>query len=40
MEVNEPAVAYGKKRFSEEEYLQMEKTATERHEYYKGRYSK
>jgi Uma2 family endonuclease len=36
MEVNEPIVAYGKKKFTEEEYLQMEKAATERHEYYKG----
>lgn len=36
MEVNEPIVAYGKNKFTEEEYLQMEKAATERHEYYKG----
>lgn len=36
MEAKEPAVAYGKKQFSEEEYLEMERAATERHEYYKG----
>lgn len=36
MDINEPIVAYGKKIFTEEEYLQMEKAATERHEYYKG----
>jgi Uma2 family endonuclease len=36
MEVNEPIVVYGKKKFNEEEYLQMEKLSTERHEYYKG----
>jgi Uma2 family endonuclease len=36
MEVNEPIVVYGKKKFTEEEYLQMEKAATQRHEYYKG----
>ncbi len=36
MEVHEPIVAYGKKKFTVEEYLQMEKAATERHEYYKG----
>ncbi len=35
-EVREPAVAYGKSKFTEEEYLQMERLATERHEYYKG----
>jgi Uma2 family endonuclease len=36
MEVKEPIVAYGKSKFTEEEYLQMERAATERHEYYKG----
>lgn len=36
MEVREPAVVYGKKKFTEEEYLQFEKTATERHEFYRG----
>ena len=36
MEVNEPAVAYGKQYFSIEEYLEMENAATEKHEYYQG----
>ena len=36
MEINEPIVAYGKKKFTVEEYLEFEKAATERHEYYKG----
>ena len=36
MEVKEPVVAYGKNKFTVEEYLQMEKAATERHEYYQG----
>lgn len=36
MEVNEPAVAYGAHKYTIEEYLKMEKAATERHEYYKG----
>lgn len=36
MELNEPIVAYGKSRFTVEEYLQMERAATERHEYYRG----
>ena len=36
MEVNEPAVAYGKRHFSIEEYLEMENAATEKHEYYQG----
>jgi Uma2 family endonuclease len=36
MEVREPVAAYGKKKFTVEEYLQMEKAATERHEYYQG----
>ncbi|MEK7224627.1 MAG: Uma2 family endonuclease [Bacteroidota bacterium] len=36
MELNEPIVAYGKSKFTEEEYLQMERTATDRHEYYRG----
>lgn len=36
MELNEPIVAYGKSRFTVEEYLQMERSATERHEYYRG----
>ena len=36
MEVKEPAVAYGKEKFTIEEYLRMEKAATEKHEYYQG----
>jgi Uma2 family endonuclease len=36
MEIKEPAVAYGKNKFTEEEYLQMERAATERHEFYQG----
>jgi len=36
MEVNEPAVAYSRKHYSIEEYLEMENAATEKHEYYQG----
>ena len=36
MEVKEPVVAYGKNKVTVEEYLQMEKVATERHEFYQG----
>jgi len=36
MEVHEPAVAYGKQKFSIEDYLEMENAADEKHEYYKG----
>jgi Uma2 family endonuclease len=36
MEVREPAIAYGKQKFSVEEYLEMENAAVEKHEYYKG----
>jgi Uma2 family endonuclease len=35
-EVREPAVVYGKSKFTEEEYLRMERISEERHEYYKG----
>jgi Uma2 family endonuclease len=35
-EVREPAVAYGKSKFTIEEYLQMEKASIEKHEYYQG----
>ena len=35
-EVREPAVAYGKSKFTEEEYLEMERAAEERHEFYRG----
>ena len=36
MEVNEPAIAFAKKKYSIEEYLEMENEATEKHEYYQG----
>lgn len=32
METREPAVEYSKKKFSEEEYLHMERLAKQRHE--------
>src|SRR5687767_754714 len=34
--VREPIVAYGKKNFTIEEYLQFERTSEQKHEYYKG----
>jgi len=36
MEVREPTVAYGKQKISVAEYLEMENTSLEKHEYYKG----
>ncbi|MDZ4810881.1 MAG: Uma2 family endonuclease [Bacteroidota bacterium] len=36
MEVREPAVAYGKNKFTEEEYLKMEEQSSEKHEFYRG----
>ncbi len=36
VEVREPIVAYGKQKFSIEEYLEMENASPEKHEYYKG----
>lgn len=36
MEVREPAVAYSNQKISIEEYLEMENTSMEKHEYYKG----
>ena len=36
MEVREPAVVCGKNKFTEEEYLRLERVADEKHEYYKG----
>jgi Uma2 family endonuclease len=36
MEVKEPAVAYGNQKISITEYLEIENTALEKHEYYKG----
>jgi Uma2 family endonuclease len=35
-ELREPAVAYGKQKFTIQEYLEIEETALEKHEYYKG----
>lgn len=35
-ELREPAVAYGKSKFTIEEYLEFEKTSEEKHEYYQG----
>ena len=35
-ELREPAVAYGKYKFTIEEYLQMEEASAEKHEYYQG----
>ncbi len=35
-ELKEPAVAYGKNKFTIEEYLQMEEVSDEKHEYYQG----
>ncbi|MBS1574253.1 MAG: Uma2 family endonuclease [Bacteroidetes bacterium] len=36
MELREPYVAYGKKKFTEKEYLELEDTSEAKHEYYKG----
>jgi Uma2 family endonuclease len=36
MEIREPAVAYGKEKFSIDEYLRMENTEVVKHEYYQG----
>jgi len=36
IEVREPIVAYGKKNFTIEEYLEMERNSVEKHEYYQG----
>lgn len=35
-ELREPEVAYGKSKFTAEEYLRFERAASERHEYYEG----
>jgi Uma2 family endonuclease len=35
-ELREPAVAYGKSKFTIEEYLEFEKASEEKHEYYQG----
>lgn len=36
MEIKEPAVAYSNKKYTIEEYLEMEEASQERHEYYQG----
>jgi len=36
MEIREPAVAYRNRKYSIEEYLEMETASTEKHEYYRG----
>ena len=36
MEVREPAIAYGKQKFTIEEYLKLESAAEQKHEYYRG----
>lgn len=36
MYVTEPAIAYGKQKFTIEEYLEMENAGEEKYEYYKG----
>jgi Uma2 family endonuclease len=36
MDIKEPAISYNKKRYSIEEYLEMENASVEKHEYYQG----
>jgi len=36
IEVREPVAVYNKTKFTAEEYLQFEKTSSEKHEYFKG----
>lgn len=36
MDVKEPAVSYSNKKYSIEEYLEMEQSSQEKHEYYQG----
>ncbi len=36
MEVKEPAVAYGKRKYTIEEYLELENASEDKHEYYQG----
>lgn len=36
MDIKEPAISYNKKKYTIEEYLEMENASTEKHEYYQG----
>jgi Uma2 family endonuclease len=36
MEIREPVVAYGKKKFTEQEYLEFERASDQKHEFYRG----
>ena len=36
MNIEEPAIAYGKQKFTVEEYLQMERASEQKHEYFNG----
>ena len=36
MDVKEPAVSYSNKKYTIEEYLELEKISQEKHEYYLG----
>ena len=36
MEIKEPAISYSKKKYTIAEYLELENTATQKHEYYQG----
>jgi Uma2 family endonuclease len=36
MELQEPAIAYGKRKYTIQEYLEMENASLEKHEYYQG----
>jgi len=36
MNIEEPAIAYGKQKFTIEEYLQMERASEQKHEYFNG----
>src|SRR3954452_11094275 len=35
-QLREPALAYGNKKWTEDEYLEMERAALDKHEYYEG----
>lgn len=36
MDIREPAIAYSNRKYTIEEYLELENAATEKHEYYQG----